>query len=485
MLEKNNIRKSVLFIGMFIILYIVFFISNNNVEQFIDGIKLIITKDEAINYLSTIVKDNDQFNLSIEDAKHLFEKIFEDRTDNDMYIYKIFSDLSYLSKNNGPVNDNVFYNKTYMAMCDIINNRGIYNNLPWFGSNALSIPNLKIITKDRLKYIYNFNGTINVDFISEFDKLTNNYYISCDIADILRYNKFYAFIDNIIKRHPVLNAYSNKLYELFGDVKNKTKIELINLNIDVDQKLNNLVPNDGDVNFMDLIKKSIKNTLFTLYENGLTINQLFDLPQFTHDKNNFINALVKIINDFTLFITPNYDYNDNVNKDNLLNGTIGRLNDTILNIRYNRDLNYLRNNLWVKDKDDKFVLTDGKKTQIIEDFVIVDIMNILYKYYMNIPLVSQDSISNLILKIKNKQIVFPSYDNRLAYIINNINDIMLDEILTSDGIIKCEYIDSLIKHFKALIMLNHLNIPYDVVNHKITKYIKIGVLSDILFYGIY
>jgi hypothetical protein len=474
------------YVSIFLIAYILFMDKQNVNETFIDGIKLIVTKDDAINYLSNIVKNsNGELNLTNENATHLYEKLFEDKTDNDIYIYKIFNDLSYLSKNNSQSNDNIYYNKTYLALCDIINNRGIYNNLPWFGNNAMSIPNVKVITKNRLKYIYNFNAMNNIDFIGEFDKYSNNYYISCDIADIIRYNKFYCNINCIIKRHPVLNAYSNKLYDIFGNIQNKTKSDLINLNVNVDEKLTNLTPNDGDNNFMDLIKKSIKNTLFTTYDNNLTINQLFDLPQFNHDKNNFIGALINIMNDLTLFITPNYDYNDEFNKDNLLNGTIGRLNETILNIRYNRDLNYLRNNLWVKDKDDKIIIVNGKKVPIIDDVVMVNIMNILYKYYVNISLVSQDSISNMILNIKNQKIVFPSFDDRLAYIIQNINDIMLDEMLSLEGIIDCKYINSLIKHFRALITLNHQNIPNDMVNYKVNKYMKIGELSDILFYGIY
>ena len=475
-----NLSNVILFVSILILLYIMFAPININ-EKFIDGIKLIVTKDDAINHLSTFDKNNiGNLNLSIEDATNLFEKLF-DETDNDVLISKIFNDLSYLSKNNGPSVNNPFYNKTYLALCDIINNRGIYNNLPWFGNNALTVINLKAMTKERVKYIYNFTDVKTVNFVNEFNNLSQNFYLSSDIVDILKYNKFYTTINKIIKRHPVLNVYESKLYQLFGDIGNKTKRELIMLNIDVDQILNNLTPNQGDENFINLIKQCIKNTLFTEYENNLTITQLFELPQFNHDKNNYIKALVKIMNDLTLFITPNYDYIDVVNTDNLLNSTIGRLNDTILNIRFNRDLNYIRNHLFVTDND-------GKKISVMQDVSMVDVMNILYRYYINIQADSQYSLSVLISGIKNDDIKFPSNDDRLAYIINNINDIMLDQILTYDeknSIIKHEHVDDLVNIIQTLIKMNNENIPYDIIKKHVDRYTKISVLSDMLFYGIY
>jgi hypothetical protein len=467
-------------------LYIVFFIKPNKEkinENFIDGIKLIVTKDDAINYLSTIVEDN----LSIEDAKLLYEKLFEDNTEMNLKIYEIFDSLSYLSKNNGPINDNIYYNKTYLAICDIINNHGIYNNLPWFGNNVLTINNLKTITKERLQKIYTFNPNNSIDFISHFNKLSNNYYLSCDIVDIIRFNKFYTTVDQIIMRHPVLNSYQTKIYEIYGDeINNMTKLEFIKSEKYDPNNLSKLFPNNGDESFINLIKESIINILFTTYDNNMTINQLLNLSQFSHNKNNFINALIASLNEITLNITPNYDYEDETNKLNLLDGTIGRINETILNIRFNKDLNYLRNNLWVTDENDKPIIVDSKKVPLVQDSVVVDILNILYKYYINISDVSKDSIATIIKTIKNDNITFSSYDDKLNYIINNINDLMLDQMLTtSTVIIDCNNISHFMQHIRALIKVNHNDIPYDIINNTVNKYIKIGSLSKMLFFGIY
>jgi hypothetical protein len=481
-------HKLLLFIVICVIIYIMFFIKTDKKEHFIDGIKLIVTKDDAINYLSTIVKNNNnEPNLSLDDAKLLYENLFEDNTEMDKKIYEIFNSLPFLSKNNSPVNDNIYYNKTYLAICDIINNYGIYNNLPWFGNNVLTINNLKIMTKERLQQIYKFNPNNSINFITFFDKLSNNYYLSCDIVDIIKFNKFYTTLDQIIVRHPVLNAYQTKIYEIYGnEIKSMTKLEFIKSGNYDANNLSKLFPNNGDESFIDLIKQSIINTLFTTYDNDMTIDKLFNLSQFVHDKNNFTNALISSLNEITLNITPNYDYSDETNKSNLLSGTIGRINETILNIRYNKDLNYLRNNLWETDENNKPIIVDSKKVPLVQDSVMVDILNILYKYYINIPDVSKDSIATIIKNIKNENITFPSLDDELNYIINNINDLMLDQMLSSSNtIINCNNISHFMQHIRALIKVNHNDIPYNIINNNVNKYIKIGTLSKMLFFGIY
>lgn len=440
-------------------------------ESFENIFPTIITKDDAINYLSNYITHDEAIDLYTlifaNDEKHEVNKNIE--------LMNVINNLSY-------VNSNEIKNNLLLALCTIINHRGIYNNLPWFDGNALTVENIKTAKLDKLKYMYEFSMNLSVDPVDVFNHKTYNYFLACDMADIIKFNTYNTDIKTIILRHKILNAYEKKIYDLFGNmIAGMTKPELIEMfkNENLDTILLNLKPNDGDYYFIDHVKKSIKNVLFTYYNDDITFDKLCDMTNFNHNKKDLIDAIAEYMDKLILYNTANVNYTADIYKQLLLNDTLYSINNEINNIRYDRDVRFFKKN----------IMTISTDNIILQENIIDDLMCILYKKYKNISKESCDGLFKMVMNNNNENNLteltkLMEWDNKIEYIALNINNVILDQILMLENVINIENVPMLMRQIKSLIILNHKNVPFDLINQKITKCIKIGDLSDILFYGI-
>jgi hypothetical protein len=323
---------------LLIFYFLYFYIKKYEIREPFANKKFIITKDDAIKHLAKV--------LSKYEASILYKILFIDKNDSTVLLSQLYSNID--------INQ---------LLCDIINDRGKYNKLQWLNENGLSIDVIKKINKGRLQFLYNFNPLVPINFLDIFNTKINNIFITCDIIDILKYNKFDAPIFTIINRHPILKLYKKKIFNIL-----KSKNENFNINMKKSEFIKNikldketfitLKPNTSDALYIDYIINSINNTLLIDYDDTISINQLFSLPQFVIYKYEFINSLIILLNRLILFISPNYDYNEDELKTYLLNLSIFNINELINSIRFIKDLNYLNYNL-----------NNG----------IIEILNILYK----------------------------------------------------------------------------------------------------------
>lgn len=475
--------------------------SCNQTEYFDSIVKLIETKDDGIKHLMNIVDGN----MTEKDATELYEKLF-DQTDLNLTIAELFNKYDYLKKNSDYSENNKYYHKTYLAVANIINQGGIVKGLPWLDNNALTPLNLSFLKKEHVRDILKFDPNDDVDFKSVFGKVSKNYYINCDFIDTIRFYKFDSSINLIINRHPVLNAYKqqilnilrDKLIDKFGN--NVTNDNYFNLSkkdfnqhitVSLESIINKIVPNKGDEIYKVAIARSIYQILFVQHEINMSINDLLKTNHFKDDSDNLVNGLVLLLNNFTLYISPNHDYSDNANKETLLNGTIEQLNNILFNIRFYKDLSYMKNNLWEESRTNLSNLSNlSNHIPILTVSQTIDILNILYENHSGILDSSIISISNIIYAVRkqNEYNIEPLSNDikeRLKYIKMYSPNMMFDEIITTGNITTCYNIPIIIKHIRTLIKKNYPDTPYDLIMYKISRYSKIKDISEALIFGLY
>lgn len=485
---------------MLLLIYIIYLSSKDkNIENWTDG-KLIITRDDGIKHLMNIVDGN----MIEKDATELYDKLF-DQTDLNITIAELFNRYDHLKKNIEYAENNKYYQKTYLAVADIINEGGINKGLPWLDNNAINVINLAAMKKERLRDIYRFDPNDDVDFRTIFGKVSNNYYINCDFIDIIRFNRFNSSINLIINRHPILNAYKQqilnllkeKLIDKYGNnVSNENYFNLSkkdfsqHVTLSLESIINKIVPNKGDEIYKQAISNSIYNTIFVNYDKNMSVNNLLNNAIFSNDKINLSNGLINVLNNFTLYVSPNHDYSDQLNKENLLNGSLEQLNNILFNIRFYKDLSYMRNNLWQETKTGDILMENSNKVPILTRSQTIDILNIFYQNYDGIMEPSIISISNIVHKIReqNEGNIVPLTNNlndRLNYIIQYSQYLMFDEIFTSSNIVECNNIPIILKHVRTLIKKNYPDTPYDLIMYRINRYSKIKDISEALIFGLY
>ena len=355
--------------------------------------------------------------------------------------------------------------KTYVILdelCSIINTKGINDGLPWIDDNGIKQLHIagSDMTVERLRLIYYYNKSNNIDFRSEFlDVLSLDQYYT--VFDILHYNHYGSTPEEIVNRHPILYAYNTYLLDL-----NPNIYKMINDNITESVILLKLQENKNSASLPGEIKialaKAIYQNLSVKYNNNDTILQVLTKLNITN-KQSVILALAKTMNKLILFITPNHDYLSEESLALLGNTTLKALNENLFNIRYYKNLHYLRNADIHLSHSNAFIL-----------------LNILYRRYDVLG-----NNTNKTIDAIGKGILYPNLKDKDKGKGKGKDDILLGEILTSDlKLINCSNVAELIKHIRTLIKKNHPKISYNILTTKITKYTSIKDVSNMLIFGI-
>lgn len=434
-------------------------------------------KADAITQLMTIEKDN----MTEANANNLYDKLFVNQADLNEPIFKIFESLDYVKHNNYPINDNPYYHKTYIALCNIINKMGTDNGLQWTGNNVLTPLNLSIMKKSRLQEINNFDKNKPVDstakFLLHFSKF--QFY---DFMDTIRFNNLNSPMYLIIYRHPILNANKNAITDLivkmYPNFKNniddllKLSKKEFNIQYPIERIFieNNLVLTPDNLDRTSIINSMI-NVLFTTYENDLLISELLQRQYFGIKTDDIFMNLAIYLNQMTLYITPNINYFEDTAYSNLKNSNIGDLNRILLNIQYYKDIDFLNSNLYDEQKQ-----SDSTVQMLMNKTKIVELVNILYG---NIDKISDETFNNF--KIAQ---LYEISEPDMQYMRNNIGNVIFDGILTSNAkYIDCQHIQILIKQLHIMISRNHPHTPSEYIKNVVNRYAKIKDITTIIIFG--
>lgn len=403
---------------LFILLYV--FLSDKNITE-----NMFDEKDDVVIRFKNL-------KLSLTEANSLYNILFVSEIENNLNIVDVINSLK-LSV------------ATYLIvqeLCLIINDKGIRNGLPWIDENAMTPLQLSGMTVEKLQSIYNYNKSINNDFRTEFIEILSpdQYYT---LFDILHYNHYHSTLEEIINRHPLLYAHKSSILDLNQDIN--VLLHNKKVNFKEGAILNNL-SKDLSQDIKVALAKAIYQNLCVEYDDNDTILKVFDKLNIIN-KHSVLFALSRTMNKLTLFITPNHDYSTEESLILLGNTTIKSLNENLFNIRYYKDLHYLRNANIGMSHGNAFIL-----------------LNILYKRY--------DVLGDKINKTLDN--IGPNKDN-----------LLLDEILSSDlKITNHENVNETVKHIKTLIKRNHSKVPYNILLAKVTKYTQIKDVSKMLLFGI-
>ena len=382
------------FIILFIIFFIVIFLLEkyiiyckiSNTEHMTNNLNnLIISKEDAINHLS-----------SFNNPSYLFNELFI-KTDN------INTKLSNLNI----IKDEPLQKQLYSAISDIIYDHGIYNKMLWSIDDKPTIEFISNITVGRLQYIYNIDNYTNIDWTHTY--LNINKSLIYDLYEILYYNKYnnnnnkpLITIKMLLSRHPILSSYQKEIITLIMNKYPYFNIDVIlnssksNFNNSViisrNYIINNLRFKDVDINFKESITNSIYNILFTIYPDNITVNQLLNGPGFFNYKETIITLLIDVLNKLIIYIRPNYDYNNYDNTVILLNTTLIDINNLLMDLEDIRDKIYLRQNIGVEKTD---ILINTLQNQLNSRFqdiftrdtdnLLAHVRSVIYRRHINTP----------------------------------------------------------------------------------------------------